>query len=52
MLMDGDDIGKWFQQQKQPGNCARLLPEQQQRLTKLERVSLMGWSVDRLCLSD
>ncbi|EST36840.1 hypothetical protein M878_00135 [Streptomyces roseochromogenus subsp. oscitans DS 12.976] len=35
MLMDGDDIGKWLQQQKQPGTWARLLPEQQERLTLL-----------------
>ncbi|MFE1198398.1 Helicase associated domain protein [Streptomyces olivaceoviridis] len=35
VLMDGDDIGKWLQQQKQPGTWARLLPEQQERLTML-----------------
>ncbi|MFI0192962.1 Helicase associated domain protein [Streptomyces sp. NPDC017082] len=35
VLMDGDDIGKWLQQQKQPGIWARLLPEQQERLTQL-----------------
>ncbi|MEU5519096.1 Helicase associated domain protein [Streptomyces griseoaurantiacus] len=35
VLMDGDDIGKWLQQQKQPGTWARLLPEQQERLTQL-----------------
>lgn len=35
VLMDGDDIGKWLQQQKQPGTWARLLPEQQERLTTL-----------------
>ncbi|MGW2232291.1 helicase associated domain-containing protein, partial [Streptomyces formicae] len=35
VLMDGDDIGKWLQQQKQPGTWARLLPEQQERLTVL-----------------
>ncbi|MGW1521510.1 hypothetical protein [Streptomyces sp. NPDC001436] len=33
--MDGDDIGKWLQQQKQPPTWARLLPEQQARLTGL-----------------
>ncbi|MEU8481335.1 DEAD/DEAH box helicase [Streptomyces hygroscopicus] len=33
--MDGDDIGKWLQQQKQPAVWARLLPEQQERLTVL-----------------
>ncbi|MFD9536989.1 Helicase associated domain protein [Streptomyces sp. NPDC060010] len=31
----GDDIGKWLQQQKQPATWARLLPEQQERLTAL-----------------
>ncbi|MGW7318423.1 Helicase associated domain protein [Streptomyces sp. NPDC054865] len=35
VLMDGDDIGKWLQQQKQQAAWARLLPEQQERLTKL-----------------
>ncbi|MET9734558.1 Helicase associated domain protein [Streptomyces sp. NPDC006458] len=35
VLMDGDDIGKWLQQQKQPGTWSRLLPEQQERLTVL-----------------
>ncbi|MFF3487328.1 Helicase associated domain protein [Streptomyces sp. NPDC002701] len=35
VLMDGDDIGKWLQQQTQPGTWARLLPEQQERLTVL-----------------
>ncbi|MFD3701206.1 Helicase associated domain protein [Streptomyces sp. NPDC058646] len=35
VLMDGDDIGKWLQQQKQPGTWARLLPEQQERLSTL-----------------
>lgn len=35
VLMDGDDIGKWLQQQKQPGTWARLLPEQQERLSVL-----------------
>ncbi|MEU9663576.1 DEAD/DEAH box helicase [Streptomyces chartreusis] len=35
VLMDGDDIGKWLQQQKQPGTWTRLLPEQQERLTTL-----------------
>ncbi|MFE7762852.1 Helicase associated domain protein [Streptomyces sp. NPDC057438] len=35
VLMDGDDIGRWLQQQKQPGTWARLLPEQQERLTQL-----------------
>ncbi|MFF9594050.1 Helicase associated domain protein [Streptomyces sp. NPDC014646] len=35
VLMDGDDIGKWLQQQKQPATWARLLPEQQERLTAL-----------------
>ncbi|MEU8523398.1 helicase associated domain-containing protein, partial [Streptomyces sp. NPDC048577] len=35
VLMDGDDIGKWLQQQSQPATWARLLPEQQERLTTL-----------------
>ncbi|WP_432215502.1 helicase associated domain-containing protein [Streptomyces subrutilus] len=35
VLMDGDDLGKWLQQQKQPATWARLRPEQQERLTKL-----------------
>ncbi|MGY3676953.1 hypothetical protein [Streptomyces sp. TE33382] len=35
VLMDGNDIGKWPQQQKQPGTWARLLPEQRERLTTL-----------------
>ncbi|WP_372404112.1 Helicase associated domain protein [Streptomyces luteireticuli] len=35
VFYDGDDLGRWAQQQKQPGTWARLLPEQQQRLTML-----------------
>lgn len=35
VTFDGDDIGKWLQQQKQPATWARLLPEQQERLAKL-----------------
>ncbi|MFE9783717.1 Helicase associated domain protein [Streptomyces sp. NPDC005775] len=35
VLMDGDDIGRWLQQQKQPGTWAQLSTEQQERLTKL-----------------
>ncbi|MEV4047692.1 Helicase associated domain protein [Streptomyces sp. NPDC049744] len=35
VLMDGDDIGKWLQQQKQPTIWARLLPEQQERMSQL-----------------
>ncbi|GGU67934.1 hypothetical protein GCM10010274_65400 [Streptomyces lavendofoliae] len=35
MLFEGDDIGKWLQRQKQPGTWAQLLPDQQQRLSKL-----------------
>ncbi|WP_327270828.1 Helicase associated domain protein (plasmid) [Streptomyces sp. NBC_01224] len=35
VLMDGDDIGKWLEQQKQPVTWAKLLPEQQERLTAL-----------------
>ncbi len=33
--MDGDDIGKWLQQQRKPSAWALLLPEQQERLTTL-----------------
>ncbi|MGW5482947.1 Helicase associated domain protein [Streptomyces sp. NPDC004008] len=32
---DGDDIGQWLQQQKQPATWAQLSSEQQQRLTQL-----------------
>nr|MDT0521338.1 Helicase associated domain protein [Streptomyces sp. DSM 41633] len=35
VVFDGDDVGKWLQQQKQPTAWALLLPEQQERLTKL-----------------
>ncbi|MCL6293222.1 DEAD/DEAH box helicase [Streptomyces sp. 43Y-GA-1] len=35
VVMDGDDIGKWLQQQSQPATWTRLLPEQQERLTTL-----------------
>ncbi|MFJ8166740.1 Helicase associated domain protein [Streptomyces sp. NPDC096136] len=35
VLWDGDDIGRWLQQQKQPATWARLLPEQQARLTAI-----------------
>ncbi|MFJ3861367.1 Helicase associated domain protein [Streptomyces sp. NPDC090085] len=35
VLWDGDDIGRWLQQQRQPATWARLLPEQQTRLTAL-----------------
>jgi hypothetical protein len=35
VTMDGDDIGKWLKQQKQPAIWASLLPEQQERLTRL-----------------
>ncbi|MFI5705502.1 Helicase associated domain protein [Streptomyces xanthochromogenes] len=35
VLMDGDDLGKWLKQQKQPVTWARLLPEQRKRLTRL-----------------
>ncbi|MGA5417960.1 Helicase associated domain protein [Streptomyces pseudogriseolus] len=35
VLMDGDDIGKWLQQQRKPSAWALLLPEQQERLTTL-----------------
>ncbi|MFC8765870.1 Helicase associated domain protein, partial [Streptomyces sp. NPDC057193] len=35
VLMDGDDIGRWLERQKNPGTWTQLLPEQQERLTKL-----------------
>ncbi|KPI33407.1 helicase-associated protein [Actinobacteria bacterium OV450] len=35
VLWDGDDIGRWLKQQKQPTTWARLLPEQQARLTAI-----------------
>ncbi|MGW5135504.1 Helicase associated domain protein [Streptomyces sp. NPDC004135] len=35
VLFEGDDIGRWLQQQRKPGTWAQLLPEQQDRLTKL-----------------
>ncbi len=35
VLFEGDDLGKWLQRQKQPGTWAQLLPEQQERLSKL-----------------
>jgi hypothetical protein len=35
VLMDGDDIGRWLERQKQPGTWAQLSTEQQQRLTDL-----------------
>ncbi|WP_138908484.1 DEAD/DEAH box helicase [Streptomyces chryseus] len=35
VLFEGDDIGRWLQRQSQPATWAQLLPEQQERLTKL-----------------
>ncbi|AYV32921.1 Helicase associated domain protein (plasmid) [Streptomyces sp. ADI95-16] len=35
VVFDGDDVGRWLQQQRQPATWARLLPEQQERLTTL-----------------
>lgn len=35
VLFEGDDIGRWLKQQKQPATWAQLLPEQQERLTTL-----------------
>ncbi|MFJ4153055.1 Helicase associated domain protein [Streptomyces galbus] len=35
VLFEGDDIGRWLRRQKNPGTWAQLLPEQQERLTKL-----------------
>ncbi|MFD7973999.1 DEAD/DEAH box helicase [Streptomyces clavifer] len=33
--MDGDDIGKWLERQRNPGTWAQLMGEQQERLTAL-----------------
>lgn len=35
VLFEGDDIGRWLERQKNPGTWAQLLPEQQERLSKL-----------------
>ncbi|MEV4436206.1 Helicase associated domain protein [Streptomyces sp. NPDC049585] len=35
VTFDGDDIGKWLQQQREPGAWAQLSTEQQERLTTL-----------------
>ncbi|WP_079034585.1 DEAD/DEAH box helicase [Streptomyces hirsutus] len=35
VLMDGDDIGRWLERQKQPGTWTQLSTEQQERLSKL-----------------
>ncbi|MGS2585878.1 Helicase associated domain protein [Streptomyces hebeiensis] len=35
VLMDGDDIGRWLERQKNPGTWKQLSEEQQQRLLKL-----------------
>jgi superfamily II DNA or RNA helicase len=35
VLMDGDDIGRWLQQQRKPSAWAQLSTEQQERLTRL-----------------
>ncbi|WCD91039.1 hypothetical protein KPP03845_107468 [Streptomyces xanthophaeus] len=35
VLMEGDDLGRWLERQRQPTVWAQLLPEQQERLTKL-----------------
>ncbi|WP_412794478.1 Helicase associated domain protein, partial [Streptomyces sp. MS06] len=35
VLMDGDDIGRWLERQKQPGTWAQLSTEQQERLSGL-----------------
>ncbi|MFE9820517.1 Helicase associated domain protein, partial [Streptomyces sp. NPDC005773] len=35
VLFEGDDLGKWLERQKNPGIWAQLLPEQQERLSKL-----------------
>ncbi|MCX5346203.1 DEAD/DEAH box helicase [Streptomyces atratus] len=35
VLFEGDDLGKWLERQKNPGTWTQLLPEQQERLSKL-----------------
>ncbi|MFB1048387.1 DEAD/DEAH box helicase [Streptomyces chrestomyceticus] len=35
VLFDGDDIGRWLQQQRKPGTWKQLSAEQQERLTAL-----------------
>ncbi|UXY33164.1 DEAD/DEAH box helicase [Streptomyces sp. HUAS TT20] len=35
VLMDGDDIGRWLERQKQPATWAQLSTEQQERLSTL-----------------
>ncbi|MGW5003186.1 Helicase associated domain protein [Streptomyces hydrogenans] len=35
VVFDSDDIGRWLQQQKQPGTWTQLSSEQQERLTQL-----------------
>jgi hypothetical protein len=35
VLMDGDDIGRWLQRQKQPATWAQLSTDQQERLSRL-----------------
>ncbi|MGW4561616.1 Helicase associated domain protein [Streptomyces sp. NPDC004561] len=35
VLMDGDDLGRWLQQQRKPATWKQLSTEQQQRLTRL-----------------
>ncbi|MFH8534752.1 Helicase associated domain protein [Streptomyces tendae] len=35
VLFEGDDLGTWLKRQKNPSTWTQLLPEQQERLTKL-----------------
>ncbi|MGW1008293.1 Helicase associated domain protein [Streptomyces sp. NPDC002520] len=35
VLIDGDDLGRWLQRQRQPGTWKALSDEQQERLTRL-----------------
>ncbi|MFJ2297153.1 Helicase associated domain protein [Streptomyces sp. NPDC087894] len=35
VVFEGDDLGTWLQRQSQPGTWAQLLPEQQERLSRL-----------------
>lgn len=35
VLIDGDDLGRWLERQKNPATWAQLLPKQQERLSRL-----------------
>ncbi|WP_338930363.1 Helicase associated domain protein [Streptomyces netropsis] len=46
VTFDGDDIGRWLQQQRKPGTWARLSSEQQERLSTLGIKPLEAPSAD------